>query len=453
MKIFIIVLKFCLCLLLVSISVNCNSVPDDDYISPTIISGQVKNPENQPLANAKVTIPTAPEYDGAFTNDLGLYCLENFQPGKHRIKVELYGYEIYEADVPNPINCIATINPVLKRKTYSVPPIKPLSKGPVRINGKKLEVDFDGDGFFEQYFVKGAAYSIMPIGNKPITSKLEDRSIQYLKNMSANTIRTYGGASKPMLQKMAANNIRVIVGFWVNTDYDLSKSTIRQKVKDDFMKMVIDLKDSPGVLMWNLGNEQNYQNGNNSYWYSLIQELAILAYNIEGEKYHPVCGSNGKFYNIGSPSMSADDASLTYMDLWASNIYEFDFSGSFASYRTKTKKTVVLTEWGIDALDNRAKIEYEDVQATHDSLNWTQILKASDICVGGTVFEFTDEWWKDKDPYSHDYGGYATSAHPDGYSNEEWWGVIAVTPDTNGDGLDEWRARKVYYTLQKLWGK
>jgi hypothetical protein len=67
------------------------------------------------------------------------------------------------------------------------------------------------------------------------------------------------------------------------------------------------------------------------------------------------------------------------------------------------------------------------------------------------VFEFTDEWWKAGNSATHEYGGYATGAHPDGYSNEEWWGLIAVTPDANGDGLDEWRPRKVVAMFTKAW--
>jgi len=83
--------------------------------------------------------------------------------------------------------------------------------------------------------------------------------------------------------------------------------------------------------------------------------------------------------------------------------------------------------------------------------NWYQIVTSADICIGGTVFEFTDEWWKDTDPWSHDnYGGYTTNTHPDGFSNEEYWGLISLSPDTDNDGLDEWTPRKAFYTMKNL---
>ncbi|MFA6596658.1 MAG: DUF2012 domain-containing protein [Ignavibacteriaceae bacterium] len=445
-------MKKLLLLLVLTTYFGCATDPKtEEYQNPTTISGVVKNGSGEVVSNAKVSLSTAQTYEGVLTNEQGQFTLKDFPSGKHTLKVEHIGYETYLAEVPSAINGYSTINPVLTLKTYNVPTVKPLSTGAVRINNKKLEVDFDGDGIYQPYYVKGVSYSITPIGGKPITSALEDRSIQHLKAMNANTVRTYGVPGKTMLTKMAAQNIRVIAGFWVETSYDLSQPAIRQQVKDDFAKMVVDLKNNPGVLMWNLGNEQNYQNGNTPYWYSLCQELAIVAYQIEGEKYHPVCINNGNIYNIGNVSMNADDAALSYVDLWATNIYEINLTPKFDTFRTKSNKPLVITEYGIDALDNRTKQEYESTQAAFDSLNWSQIISASNVVVGATVFEYTDEWWKAGDDQSHDYGGYATGAHPDGYSNEEWWGVIAVTPDANNDGFDEWRPRLVYYMFQRNW--
>jgi len=40
----------------------------------------------------------------------------------------------------------------------------------------------------------------------------------------------------------------------------------------------------------------SYMNGDNPYWYDLVQELAITAFEIEGEYYHPVCANNGGFF-------------------------------------------------------------------------------------------------------------------------------------------------------------
>lgn len=437
--------------LLVLIFAACSKNEVNQYQFPKIISGQVRSSSGLPLENVRVTLTTVPNFNVVFTNQQGYYRIENVPEGKHRIKFELYGYEEQELDVPSAINGVSTVNVQLNKKVYSTPTNKPVSKGPVRIFNNRLEVDFDGDGIYVPFFVKGVAFSPTPIGNRPITPKMEERSIQFLKDLNVNTIRTYSGVRSSLLEKLAMQGIYCVLGFWVDYNTDLSKPDNREKIKQDFIRFVYQYKDNPGLLMWNLGNEQNYQNGNNQYWYSLAQELALIAYNIEGEKYHPVVINNGEIFNIGNPAMLADDNSLTYIDVWGINLYNYNLASRINQIRNKTIKLVLITEFGIDALDNRTKQEYETTQAVFDSLNWQQILSVADICLGGTVFEFTDEWWKDKDPWNHDYGGYPTNQHPDGYSNEEWWGLIRVLPDSDNDGLDEWIPREVYYMFKRNW--
>ena len=437
------------------LSYRCNPAEEEPYVSPTVISGQVKDDHGLVVPNARVTLPTAIDFASVFTDEQGLFYLTNFPAMKHHLKIEKIGFEVYEADVAKPINGVATMNPVLTRKTYNLPVVKPMSTGMVRISNKKIETDFDRDGTYQEFIVKGVAFSPMPIGGKPLTKEIYDRSILWLKNLNANTVRTYSGVDKYFLLHAAENNIRVIVSFWVNLDLDLSLPAVRQKIVDDFGAMVFDLKDYPGVLLWNIGNEQNISptpnNGNSPYWYSLTQEMAIAAYKAEGEKYHPICINNLNLYNIGSVGMNANDDALTYIDLWASNAYEQNFTSFFTTYRTKSSKPIVITEFGIDALNNVSKTLQEEAQAYFDSTNWVQIRSANDVCVGGTVFEFTDEWWKAGDPNNHDFGGYATGSHPDGYSNEEWWGIVATTPDSDADGFDDWRVRRAFEMFQRMW--
>ncbi len=422
---------------------------------PFTISGQVREAGSGiPLKDAFVSIATVPTTDPVWTAEQGVFRFDLVAPGDHRIKAEKVGYQSVEVVVQSPINGISSVSILLEKKSITIPSVKPMSSGPVRIVDKRLEVDFDRDGQYVPFTVKGAAFSPAPIGGwELITDAVYDRCVEYLVPLRANTVRTYSGVSKYFLRKAAENNIRVIVGYWVPLEYDLSQPAIRATVKEGFQRMVMELKDSPGVLMWNLGNEQNYStfpnNGNTEHWYSLVQELAVAAYEVEDSLYHPVCASNGGVFNIGSITKKADDATLSYMDLWASNMYDVNLANVISTYKTRSQKPIVVTEFGIDALDNRTKLEYEDVQADFDSTNWSQIVSHSDVCIGGTVFEFTDEWWKAGDPWNHDDGGYPTGAHPDGYSNEEWWGLIAVTPGS--PGMDTWRPRKAYYMFQRNW--
>lgn len=105
----------------------------NDYQFPKIISGQVKNTLGNLLENANVSLITAPEFNPIFTNAQGFFRFENVPEGRHKLKVELYGYEDYIANAPSAINGISTINPILTKKQYNTPTSKPISKGPVRI--------------------------------------------------------------------------------------------------------------------------------------------------------------------------------------------------------------------------------------------------------------------------------------------------------------------------------
>ncbi len=57
-------------------------------------------------------------------------------------------------------------------------------------------------------------------------------------------------------------------------------------------------------------------------------------------------------------------------------------------------------------------------------------------CLGATFFEWSDEWWKAGTPSSHSTNGFYFSM-PDGYSNEEWYGIVDIYREP----------RQAYHTL------
>ncbi len=72
---------------------------------------------------------------------------------------------------------------------------------------------------------------------------------------------------------------------------------------------------------------------------------------------------------------------------------------------------------------------------------------------------YSDEWWKgkygagtgcpDNNPAFHGTCGYVTTSHPDGYANEEWWGIMRTKDNSSSSDIMEPRA--VYYRLQSIW--
>ncbi len=336
----------------------------------------------------------------------------------------------------------------------------------VKVEGRKLLVDFDNDGRHEPYLIKGVGYQPTPIGEWykiPSDPKILERDFSLLRKMHCNTIRTWGSVNKTLLDYAHKYGIKVIAGFKPYADTtELSEPQNRIRIINQFKKYVSAYKDHPAILFWAIGNEDNYHYKGKDIkdWYGLANEMARESRDIEGKNYHPVAIVNGHIFNIGDKSKRVDDKSLKYIDIWGANVYiGYSFKNSpmgnfFGQYARKSKKPLWLSEYGIDAWDHANKREHQDEQADWVGNNWDEIA-ASGVCIGATLMAYSDEWCKSDNPDSHDFGGYETAAwgkiHPDDFSDEEWWGVVAV--EKTESGIDKVIPRKVYYALQEKWAK
>jgi len=331
---------------------------------------------------------------------------------------------------------------------------KPPSNGRVKISEGKLLVDG------EEFLIKGVAYSPTPIGigyynydfyNYP---EIYNRDFQLLRAMNANTIKTYTKVTNKDFLDAAYNDgndpIYVIMGFPVDATkiYD---NEYRKNIIAEFKDYVGTFKDHPAVLMWMVGNEMNYWIHSDELlkkWYTLLNDLAIAAYEVEGDNYHPVVTSNCEIDDIGKPELKSDDNSLSYLDAWGVTTYRDSLALLLSTYKTKTSKPIIFTELGCDAWNMIENREDEDTQASWAANLWNDMVK-SDIVLGGTFFEWTDEWYKAGLPAEHNLGGYELDTFPDKYMNEEWFGIMRVVD--NGTGPDILEPRQIYYTLQEKW--
>ncbi|MCK4826015.1 hypothetical protein KA005_60265, partial [bacterium] len=370
---------------------------------------------------------------------------------------------------------------------------KPESTGQVRVNRETKALLVNG----QPYNIKGVGYQPTPIGRlppHPDNPVMYDRDFPLLVNMGCNTIRIWGtpwdDPDTPevelnrvnLFDKAGEYGLKVIAGFWMPLYLDYSDFAIRQNIKEDFINFVNAYKDSPALLAWAIGNGNNDILGSNPEYYSFVNELAEIAYCLEGPSYHSVMVVNENLYAIGTYERDADDLQLDYVDVWGSNVFmeSYNFAqwfdeekNYFRVYEDKSTKPLVITSYGTDAfcttsLDPVDGYEDEAEQEEWVSCNTIEIMKSPDICIGGCVMEYSDEWWKDacddeempEDPYHlsiHDPGGLLEEEWwhdaPDDYANEEYWGIVRIEQDGTWDvpdGLDDIEARSVYYSLQEL---
>ena len=341
------------------------------------------------------------------------------------------------------------------------------NKPMVKVEGRMLVVDFDGDGKYHPYLIKGVGYQVAPIGQTPVpfdNPRILERDFTLLKKMNCNTIRTWGQINKTLLDNAQKYDLKVIAGFKpYSNELELSDPANRKEIIEKFESYVKEFRNHPALLFWAIGNEDNYHYRGKDIkdWYTLVNELGKAARRIEGESYHPVAIVNGHIFNIGDKNIKTDDESMEYLDIWGANIYPgYSFENSsdgrnyFGRFARGTKKPLWVSEYGIDAWDNVNNKEYQDKQAEWIGNNWDEIAGSS-VCIGGTLMAYSDEWWKGGNPDSHDYNGWSTAQwgklHPDDYSNEEWWGVVAI--EKVPGGIDKVRPRQVYTALMEKWAK
>ncbi|MFF5294505.1 discoidin domain-containing protein [Paractinoplanes globisporus] len=109
-----------------------------------------------------------------------------------------------------------------------------------------------------QLQVNGAAYRLKGLTYGP-PQAAADGYMRDLKNMGVNTIRIWGvdDANTPtLLNRAAQQGIKVVVGHWLNQGADYVNDTAyMNSVKTEIVNRVNTLKNNPGVLMWDVGNE------------------------------------------------------------------------------------------------------------------------------------------------------------------------------------------------------
>lgn len=294
---------------------------------------------------------------------------------------------------------------------------------------------------------------------------------QLMKDMGINTIRLYHQPfqiSKELLRDLYNNyGIKVIMGdflgkyalgsgasWYEGTDY--ANPEHQKNMLDAVKKMVLEFKDEPFILMWVLGNENNYgvacnADKNPEAFYKFVNEAAKLIKSLDKE--HPVSIANGDILYLDIYTKNCPD-----VDIFGANAYRGDYGfGSFwEQVFDATGKPAYITEYGCPAyLKNGHTEEAEQSQADYHSGCWEDIEynmiggEGAGNALGGVIFEWLDEWWKAYEPYLHDSEGLFTGPFPEGFMYEEWLGICGQGDGANSPFLRV--LRKAYFTYQKLW--
>lgn len=304
------------------------------------------------------------------------------------------------------------------------------------------------------YVVRGVAWSPASPGTDPagLTSASVRRrefglwytaDVPLLDAMNVNTVRMFidpgvdgelGPIGWSVLDELYQSGIMVIM-------------TVDDGVNDldRVQGAVTYYKDHPAVLMWSLGSEWNI----NCYYQVEDCVGAAVAAAAEAtesaaalikclDPNHPVASSYGDI-DIDAPGKRLGDTAhyvndvCANVDVWSLNIYRGrTFGDLFERWGSITSKPMFLGEFGVDAYSERMGGVDEGTQAEWNVCLWNDIARhlSSDnpgaVAVGGTLFEWNDEWWKVLPAGSQEEGGWGSCAFPDGTGNEEYFGILDI---------------------------
>jgi hypothetical protein len=356
----------------------------------------------------------------------------------------------------------------------------------LKVNGK----DFIINGMNWDYFPIGTnySYSLWNQSDAFIQQAL-DEEMGLLKNMGVNTIRVYSGMPKKWIEYVY-NNYGIYTmlnhsfgrygltldGTWTpNTEYSNAKT--QELLLKEVTQMATDYKNTKGLLLFLLGNENNY----GLFWdgaetenipmedrkstararsmYKLFNDAVVAMKSIDNS--HPIAICNGDLLFLDIIAKECKD-----VDILGTNVYRgVSFGDLFERVKKEYGKPVLFTEFGSDAFNVLTNQEDQNAQAYYLKGNWKEIYQnaagmgKSGNCLGGFTFQFSDGWWKfgqTKNLDAHDTnaswsnGGYIRDfTEGENNMNEEWFGVCAKGP-TNEKGFYQLYPRAAYYVLKEI---
>lgn len=330
---------------------------------------------------------------------------------------------------------------------------------------------------------------------------------QLMKDMGINTIRLYHHVdlNKQLLMEGYKNYgfmylMGDLIGMYAvgskadwygGTDY--ANPEHQKNMLESVRQVVEEYKDEPYILMWVLGNENNYgepgvkgvSSGSGcrakiqpEAYYKFVNEAAKLIKSLDPHQ-RPVAISNGDTLYLDICAANAPE-----LDIFGVNAYrgEDGFGSLWQDISDVFDRATMITEYGCSAYNpDWTQKRAELGQAKYHIGNWINIEsnfagRGIGNALGGIAFEWVDEWWKansdlpvkvqlqnkvwyakrsaqykNLQPGTHDTVPQFGAPFLDGWSYEEWLGI-----SSQGDGkLSPFlrQLRPVYFDYKGMWKK
>lgn len=367
----------------------------------------------------------------------------------------------------------------------------------------RVETEKSDDGWRlfvngEPFMINGMNWDYFPIGTNymyklwsesdDFIKKALNDEMSLLQNMGVNAIRVYTGIQPKwityiyetygiytMLNHSFGRYGLTLDDAWVgNTEY--SDPRVIELLLKEVKELAEEYKDTPGLLLYLLGNENNFglfwggaetedipvENRESTirarHMYKLFNQASLAMKTIDPNR--PVALCNGDLLFLDIIAEECPD-----VDILGINVYRgISFADLFDRVRDEYGKPVLLTELGADAYNDITQKEDQCAQAFYLHGNWMEIyqnaagLGKAENSLGGFTFQFSDGWWKHGQTEELEVHNTEASWASGGYfhdyvegknnMNEEWFGICAKGP-ADEQGHYPLFPRAAWYVLKK----
>lgn len=354
----------------------------------------------------------------------------------------------------------------------------------------------------ENFIFRGVNYSPAPIGSnnawcpwgdwfQPYWKGIYQRDIPQMAAMGVNVVKVYsmtgfpwgGDPNKNLISHTDFYDALYKAGIYVipsvyTTSVNINSYSSQNWDAQEFMKqwkvIVAEGKSHPAVLGWSFGNEVNtdLNLNDNAYWGKINDMLGHIK-QMSPSKITMIPLQDQSESGGGVAPVRVHDSAMTNLDVWGVNSYRgrvnSGFDTLFSTHKVNSVKPLLITEFGSPETtrDSNGKIVVMTnnavATANYIKAHWTghsdSITNNTDVCVGGMIFEWTDEWYKkDGAPITQQDPSVATNdAFPGGWWDEEGFGINgialngrdAASPDPGRPDILQPRA--VVATMTALW--
>jgi hypothetical protein len=277
----------------------------------------------------------------------------------------------------------------------------------------------------------------------------------------------------PLMARMGVNVVRVYHDFGIGQQaFDILDEFYRQDIKvimtvdsprqgtvadtQNIVAVVNAYKNHPAILLWAVGNEWDLDLLGTGFYsgtfttlpeaVSFIERSAELIKSLDSNHavatfmadphiidVHPLSPEAFPFATARPYTSDIVSQLVPSVDVWGFNVYRgWSFQDVFQMWQSISTKPMLIGEFGADSYDHGVNAENQPMQAQFDTGLWDELYfelsaeRTNGPVVGGLVYEFEDEWWKNGDLFHHNISSEHNFGQPDGFNDEEYFGLTTI---------------------------